>query len=180
MKGQWMGKFDALNNLSTKGGAVFVGSDFFAGLPFAELAKSFHIEENIHNRSLKGTTVADVCDNLDEFIFAIAPNKIFINLGDAEANEGMDVDEFIQSFEWMLCSIHNKCDADIYVVSLAAKSELHERYNIALKKLCAESGCRFIDATASFNGATPEVDVFKSLRLYIHGNLDFTEMMLML
>lgn len=175
-----LNKFRSVNRVATPGGIAFVGSDFFAQLPFFELAQAFRIDEKIYNRSLKGATVASVCENIEEFILGLCPSKVFLNLGDIEASEGMDANEFIESFEWLLCSIQNRCAADIYVVSISAKSELHEKYDIALKKLCSDCGCRFIDATPSFNGLKPEIDVFKALKLYLHDKLDFTEMMIML
>ncbi len=174
-----LNKFRNINSVATKGGIVFVGSDFFASCALTELAQVFHLDEKVYDRSVKGATIADVCGNLDDFVLDLCPCKVFINLGDVEASEGMETSEFIESFEWLLCCLHNKCNADIYVVSLAAKSELHDRYNIALKKLCAENGCRFIDVSSAFNGAKPEIGVFNAIKLYIHRELDFTELMTM-
>lgn len=172
-------KFRDLNGIVERGGIVIVGSDFFADLPVAELAQAFRLDEKVHNRSLKGVTILEVCDNLDDFVLDLSPIKVFFNLGDVEASAGMDTKEFIDSFEWLLCSVHNKCNAEIYVISVASKSDLHNKYNDALKKLCNECGCRFIDVSSPFNNAKPEISVFNAIKLYIHNELDFTAMMTM-
>ena len=172
-------KFQNINSVATKGGIVFVGSDFFSSLPLTELAHAFRVDEEVHNRSARGASVADVCSNLEEFVLALCPCKVFINLGDVEASEGMATSEFIESFERLLYCLHNKCNAEIYVVSMAAKSELHNKYNIALKKLSAENGCRFIDISSALNSAKPEISFFNAIKLYVHRELNFTEIMLM-
>ncbi len=172
-----LNKFRNINSVAVKGGIVFVGSDFFASLPLTELAQAFQLDEKVYNRSARGAMVADVCGNLEDFVLDLCPCKVFINLGDIEASEGMETSEFIESFEWLLCCLHNKCNANIYVVSMAAKSELHDEYNVALKKLCAENGCRFIDISSSFNGAKPEISVFNAIKFYVRRELDFTEIM---
>ena len=174
-----LNKFRNINSVATKDGIVFVGSDFFTSLPLTELAQAFRLDEKVYNRSVKGATVADVCGNLEDFVLDLCPCKVFINLGDVEASEGMATSEFIESFEWLLCCLHNKCNANIYVVSLAAKSELHDNYNVALKKLCAENGCRFIDVSSALNSAKPEISVFNAIKLYVHRELNFTEIMAM-
>ncbi len=175
-----LNKFRNINSVATKGGIVFVGSDFFASLPLTELAQTFKLDEKVYNRSVRGASVADVCDALEDLVLDLCPCKVFINLGDIEACEGMETSEFIASYEWLLCCLHNKCNANIYVVSIAAKSELHDKYNIALKKLCAENGCGFIDLSSAFNCAKPEISVFNAIKLYVHRELDFTEIMTML
>lgn len=173
-------KFRRINTVSFSGGIVFVGSDCFAELPISELASGFKLDENIYNRSINGATVSDISRALNECVFDLRPTKVFFNLGEIEAENGISEKEFISSYEWLLYTVHGNCSAEIYVVSIEEKSLLHSRYNEAIKALCDETGCKFIDITTAFGGTNTELKVFDALKLHILRNLDFTEMMTML
>lgn len=174
-----LNKFKEINAVAAKGGIVFTGGKCFASLPLAELAKSFHVDENLYNRSVEGMTLASVTEHLNELVLDLKPCKIFFNLGEAEAENELPAEEFLSAFEWLLCSVHNKSDAEIYVVSLAPKTKLCESYNKSLKKLCSESGYKFIDISAALAGESPEIKIFRAIKLYLHRGLDFADLMLM-
>lgn len=173
-------KFRQINAVAMPDGIVFVGSDFFASLPIGELAASFKLDEKVYNRSIKGLTVFDMGGLLNECVFDLRSTKVFFNLGEVEAESEMSVKDFIAAYEWMLYTVHSGCTAEIYVVSIDEKSERHIQYNNALKVLCAETGCKFIDVSAAFGESRPELKVFNALKLHVMRNLDFTDLMTML
>lgn len=172
-----LNKFRQINKLAAPDGIVFVGSDYFASLPLGELATAFRLDEKLYNRSVSGATVKDVCKMIDECVLDLRPSKVFFNFGDAEIREGVDIEEFIASYEWLLYTIHNKCDAEIYVVSVTAQSELAIEMNLALSRLCGELGCKFIDISSALCGTNRELRVFDTLKLHMCRNLDFVELM---
>lgn len=172
-------KFGELNAVSMPNGIVFVGSDYFSSLPINELCASFNLDERIYNRSIKGATISDICEVLDSCVFNLQPCKVFFNLGEKEADSGMSVKDFITAYEWMLYTVHSKCHAELYVVSVAEKTELHIKYNEALKALCKETGCKFADITTAIGEENP-VRVINALKLYMRQSLDFAELMTML
>lgn len=172
-------RFQIMNQMASKGGIVLVGSDFFAGTLFYELAQAFHIDEKIYNRSFQGASVSSVSEMLDLLVSDLSPRRVIFHLGDREAQEGKNVDEFISAYEWMLYSVHAKCNAEICVASLEERSELHTKYNDALKRLCGDAGCKYIDLTSAFSGIRPEVSVFNAMKLYMQQHFDFADLMLM-
>ena len=170
--------FKEINSLAQKGGIVFLGSDYFASLPVGELASVFNVNERIFNRSICGATVKNISESLDDCVFTLQPCKIFISLGETEAALGMNTQEFISAYEWMLYSIHCRIAADIYVVSVMADNA--DEYNAALRRLCSEVGCKFIDITPALKCTKPKLHVFDMLKYYVHShNLDFADIMSM-
>ncbi len=169
-------KFREINKIIPSNGIVFVGADYFAELPVNELASAFNVNETIHNRSLAGIKVVDVIQSAHDLVFDLNAAKIFFNLGETEAEEGIDVGEFISAYEWLLYLVHADSDAEIFVVSLAAKNELYIKYNAALEKLCKEIGCRYIDISSLYESG---INVFNTLKYCLKSSLDFAELMTM-
>ncbi len=173
-------KFRQINAVAQIGEIVFVGSDFFASLPIGELAASFKLDEKVYNRSIKGLMVFDMGGLLKECVLDLRPSKVFFNFGEREAESGIGVEDFIAAYEWMLYTVHGNCSALIYVVSIEERSEMHIKYNNALRALCDETGCKFVDISAAFGGVKSELKVFNALKLHVMTNFDFAELMTVL
>ncbi len=173
-------KFRQINAVAQIGGIVFVGSDFFASLPIGELAASFKLDEKVYNRSIKGLTVSDMGGLLKECVFDLHPSKVFFNFGEREAESGLGIEDFIAAYEWMLYTVHGNSSALIYVVSIEEKSERHIMYNNALRALCAETGCKFVDISSAFVGSKYQLKVFNAIKFHVMTNLDFAELMTVL
>lgn len=141
-----LSRFSQMNEVSSTNGVVFFGSTSFNEMPLAELSRDYDLEEKVYNRSISGLTIADVDPVLDDCVLNLSPKKVFISIGEEDVEkEGFNEKEFLAKYEWMLYSIHDKCDAQIYIVSVLSRMAIASRINERLSKLAKETGCTYID-----------------------------------
>ncbi len=173
-------QYEEMNNMSTPDGVVFFGSNTFSQLPVSELAKSYNIQETIYNRSVCDEEISNIIGALDICVLRLSPSKVFINLGDVDIESGdIDINNFIEKYEWILYSIHTKTNADIYVVSLLSNLPVAIDINNKLRALAEETGSHYIDASGIVNSPSPQKHLFELLKLYIRSNpMDFADAML--
>lgn len=157
-----------MNELSHQNGIVFFGSNSFSKIRFAELASSFNLDENIYNRSVANQNIDEVCHMLNTCVLDLAPQKVFINMGDYDIkNYDLDVNEFIAKYEWMLYTINKNTNADIHVVSILSNSAKAKQINTELKKLAVEHGCKYIDITSTIGVADQALKAFSAMKAFI-------------
>lgn len=161
-------KYNSMNRIAEKGGVVFFGSDYFDSVPFCELAESFHMEENIHNRSVPHKNIDEACAMVDTCITDLAPQKVFVNLGDADLKNGnVDIDEFISKYEWLLYTINNRTSANMYIVSVLSDLPAARSINRKLKQLAVDHGCKFIDITGTMGTENQYLQAFDRMKTFI-------------
>ncbi len=173
-------EYEEMNDMTTPGGIVFFGSNFFADLPAAELAKTQNLEETIYNRSISDEDITHMMNELDACVLSLNPSKVFINLGDADINNGsLNVDEFISKYENILTRIHNKTNADIYVVSLLSSLPAAHTINEKLKELANKTKSVYIDAEGIANSSAPKKRLFDLLKCHLRTHhLSFADAMM--
>lgn len=171
--------FMEMNNVSPKGGVVFFGSNHFADLHVGELAQSFNIGEAVCNRSVADISIDTAASMLDVCVLDLKPRKVFVNLGDADLETaGLNIDEFIAKYEWMLYTIHTRTKAEIYVVSLLSSTPEARKINARLKALASENGCDYIDITSALNADRADLRIFGMLKSHMRCHpIDFSEAM---
>lgn len=162
-----MDKYRELNTITEDGGILLFGSDYFSSMPLGELARSFHIDIPVYNRSIKDISIDRVQSYMDVCVFDLHPQKIFVNLGESDMkNPDFDVESFISKYEWLLYTIHAKMEAEIYIVSVISRHPAAARINARLKSLAAQSGCKYIDAVSALASDRPMLRVFEQLIFY--------------
>ncbi len=176
-----LSRFSQMNEVSSTNGVVFFGSTSFNEMPLAELSRDYDLEEKVYNRSISGLTIADVDPVLDDCVLNLSPKKVFISIGEEDVEkEGFNEKEFLAKYEWMLYSIHDKCDAQIYIVSVLSRMAIASRINERLSKLAKETGCTYIDAASALYYEKPDMMIFEDLKPYIRNhNITFAEAMKM-
>lgn len=174
-----MEKYRELNSITEAGGVVFFGSNTFASLPLGELTQAFRITEPIYNRSIKDVRIDQIESYLKVCLYDLNPRKIFVNMGDVDIlNDNVNVDDFISKYEWLLYMIHTKTQAAIYIVSIVSDSPAAEKINRQLKKLAAQSGCKYIDATGALESKHPMLRLFELLKVHIRNHpINFADAM---
>lgn len=161
-------RFDEMNKLASKRSIVFFGSSYFSSFPFSELVDSFNINETVYNRSIMDLTIDDSQNVIESCVINLNPKRVFINLGEVEAlNDATSVDDFISKYEWLLYTVKQAIKTDIYVVSIMSNSSKAVKFNKALKRLCNECGCRFIDISPAIGMDNQSTRVFDLLKHYI-------------
>lgn len=176
-----LSRFSQMNEVSSTNGVVFFGSTSFNEMPLAELSRDYDLEEKVYNRSISGLTIADVDPVLDDCVLNLSPKKVFISIGEEDVEkESFNEKEFLAKYEWMLYSIHDKCDAQIYIVSVLSRMAIASRINERLSKLAKETGCTYIDAASALYYEKPDMMIFEDLKPYIRNhNITFAEAMKM-
>lgn len=176
-----LSRFSQMNEVSSTNGVVFFGSTSFNEMPLTELARDYDLEEKVYNRSISGLTIADVDSVLDDCVLNLSPKKVFISIGEEDVEkESFNEKEFLAKYEWMLYSIHDKCDAQIYIVSVLSRMAIASRINERLSKLAKETGCTYIDAAPALYYEKPDMMIFEDLKPYIRNhNITFAEAMKM-
>ena len=178
---QELTRFSQLNEVSPKGGVVFFGSTFMKDLPVSELATDFDMHENVYNRSVEGLKITDAENAIQSCVAELDPSKVFVCLGDADVTaENFNTKEFLSQYEWLLYSLHDKCKAELFIVSVMSNTPVAQTINNKLKNLAKNTGCSFIDCTAALGHKNEDVIAFEALRYHIrNGNMSFAAAMRM-
>lgn len=163
--------YGEMNSMAEGQGTVFFGTDLFARLPFGELVQSFHMEERVYNRSVKGMNIRDAAELLQVCVMDLKPAKVFLHLGDTDIQAAdFDLDAFIAQYEWILYTLHTQSKATAFVVSLVSDSPKAAAVNRRLKELAAESGTSYIDISGARNLERPDLHVFDMMKYYIRSH----------
>lgn len=172
-------KYAEMNYLAEKDGIVFFGSTYLANIPVCELAQLFHLNERVYNRSIASLGIDETLDVPEDCILGLCPQKVFVNLGDAElAAQNLDIDEFLKKYEWLLYTIHTKTNAELYVISVFSESPLACKINARLKKLAEECGSTFIDTASALHSDKPDLRFFEHVKHFIRcHSMSFSEAM---
>lgn len=154
--------FAQMDAIEPTGGVAVFGGESFANIPFAELAESSGMDVAVHNRSIAGLRLAECADALEACVLAIHPEKVFLNLG--EADLGGDMDEAMEQYEWLLYTLHNRSRAKLYLTGVMQRSPSAEAFNTRLKALAAEDGCTFIDLAPALESGNAALRAFELMR----------------
>ena len=161
-------EFNQLNPLSHSHGAVLFGSTFAAKMHLTELAQDFSLSMPVYNRSVAEASVFDADAMLAACVFNLAPDQVFVNLGEQDLDfKDHTFEEIIMQYEWILYQIHahdKKCR--IYVMSLFSTHTNAPMFNEALKKLAHNAGCHFVDI-ASMSQERQEVQAFGIMKHFL-------------
>lgn len=148
-----------------KNSSVLYGSDFLSEFNVNETAMNCGFSEPVYNRSVKGLTVEEASKSGYKDIAVLEPAKIFLNFGDTEsAPNGPSVFDFADKYEWLLYSLHQSTNARLYVLSVSDDSQKANDFNTALKTLCKETHCDFIDISSVIGSSLPYKTLFNILR----------------
>lgn len=174
-----MEKYRELNSITEAGGVVLFGSNTFAALPIGELTQAFRITEPIYNRSVKDIRLSQVESYLKVCLYDLNPRKIFVNMGDVDImDENVNIEDFISKYEWLLYMIHTKTQAAIYIVSIVSESPAAQKINEQLKKLAAQTGCKYVDAVSALESKRPTLRLFELLKVHMRNHpINFADAM---
>ena len=158
-----------LNRLVRPHQILFVGSSLMELFPIYELLLDRGLPYIIYNRGISGTTTQELLGSMDECIFALQPDHIYINIGTNDLN-GPDasIEELIGRYRLILTQIRERLPETklnllaYYPVNPEAArgnprmeatlrnrtNEKIRRCNEAVKALAEEFGARYLDLNA--------------------------------
>lgn len=172
-------KYQQINSVVKADGIVFFGANYFSELPISEMLHDFNVSVPIHNRSVRHLSINDAERALDTCILSLHPNKVFVNIGDEDIeNPEFSCEDFIRKYEWFLYTLHKKCDARLYIVSIISESPAAVKVNKLLEKLASELGCQYVDAARSLHYDKPNLKIIDIIKQYARIQpVDFTDAM---
>lgn len=133
-----------LNITAKKNATVFFGADWLNEIPIAELIRDNYVDSVVYNRSLKGLTLDDAEQIITECVCDLNPDKVFINIGENDIIKAdFDIKKFTEKYEWLLYTIHSKCNCKIYILSVIRDNQ--NLINSSLKNIAEKYICEYID-----------------------------------
>ncbi len=169
-------QYKKLNFVARSSSAVFWGTDWLYDTPLTELTESSAVECVVYNRSIKGLKIKDCEKVIDACVFDINPDKLFISIGENDIKaEGFDEREFGEKYEWLLYTIHTRCNCNIYI--LPVKPDVNTTINDTLKNIAERHGCQYIELNGCGSSC---LKLFSRIRRFLRRDfLTFTEAMTM-
>lgn len=160
--------YQEMNQTCLQNGVVFFGANYFDNLPLGE-QNALGDDTPVYNRSIAHLRVTQVGSLLDSCVLDLSPAKIFINIGDEDVKSpSLDLDAFIEQYEWMLYTLHSRTDARIYIVSVISPLPIAVRLNQRLEALARDTGCTFLNAAGLLEADSPLSTLFDMLRPHVH------------
>ena len=100
-------------------------------------------------------------------------------MGDIDIlDDHVDIDNFIAKYEWLLYMIHTKTKASIYIVPIISDSKNAFEMNQRLKKLAAQTGCKYIDVSGVLEAKRPTLRLFELLKVHMRNHpINFADAM---
>lgn len=169
-----LNRYKELNESVQLNSTVFFGADWLCNIPLLELSQTKGLETVIYNRSIKGLKMSDAENAIETCVCNLHPTKLFVNIGE---NDIMDknfcAEKFIEKYEWLLYTLHLKCNCAIYVLSVT-----NDKYNVInwqIKDLAMRHGYEYVDLETC---KTSPLDFFHKIRFFLRTRpLSFLEAM---
>lgn len=84
-------KYSILNTLALKGQTVLAGSSLMEFFPVNELQQTLEKQTAIYNRGIAGYVTRELLEALEVCVLALAPSRLFINIGTNDITSGWGV-----------------------------------------------------------------------------------------
>lgn len=161
--------YSEINTVSEKNGVVFCGTDLFCELPLGELKSLACTDSAVLNRSIAGAALSDLCAALPATVKALAPRKVFLNVGENDlVAKGFDLAAFLAEYEALIGSLRATAKhAKFYVVSVLSEENGTAALNEALRALCTRTHCTYVDITPALKSEKPALRILDLLRFYV-------------
>ncbi|MBQ9098677.1 MAG: hypothetical protein IJY50_04525 [Clostridia bacterium] len=145
MKEYVRAKADAMkkiNDLALPGEIVIFGSTYMSEFPIYELINKCKLENAVYNRSIKGLTVKEAIEILDDCVVDIHPSKVFIALGEEDESDP----DAVFAYGCLISTLRQKLPgAMIYLIGLTNEGLFAEGFNKNILSLCDNKKVKYID-----------------------------------
>ncbi|GAB2026902.1 SGNH/GDSL hydrolase family protein [Lactovum odontotermitis] len=116
---QLLASYAEKNKSVKKGQILFIGSSIMEIFPIEkwEEAGKVKFDKYIYNRAVRATTTQFILDHIETQIFALAPSKIFINIGTNDIGFQVPEATFRANYEQIIRLVQEKLpDTEIYIL----------------------------------------------------------------
>jgi len=167
-----------LDSIVGKTSSVIIGTGSISKLPFAELINFFGLNISVCDRSMESVSIYDAPAYMDECVFNLNPDKVFMYFGDECDRPCFDKEAFSEAYEFLIDTVAARCDCSIYILSVFSDSAAANDLNRMLSRMARENGCEFIDAVECISGERSMLRLFKKLSHYMRDSrISFGEAM---
>ena len=195
-------RFRHLNRFVQPHQILFVGSSLMEQFPIYELLLDRQLPWTIYNRGVGGSTSFDLMEHMDECIYELQPDYIYMNIGTNDMNMPDYTEEgLIGRYRQIIHGIREHLpDAKLFLLAYypvnpvaaennpAMKEALRVRSNArirsaneAVRKLAEETGARFLDLNGGItdeNGCLIAEYTVEGMHMYGDGYVPVLEALL--
>ena len=195
-------RFRHLNRFVRKHQILFVGSSLMEQFPIYELLLDRQLPYVIYNRGVGGSTTFELMEHMDECVYELEPEDIYINIGTNDMNmPDYSEDALIERYRTILTGIREHLpQAKIFMLAYypvnpavaennpAMKEALRVRSNAriqsannAVKKLAEDVGAQFLDLNDGIkdeNGCLKAEYTIEGMHMYGDGYVPVLEALL--
>lgn len=195
-------RFRRLNKFVRPHQILFVGSSLMEQFPIYELLLDRQLPYVIYNRGVGGSTSFDLMEHMDECVYELQPDYIYINIGTNDMNmpdyteEGLigryrriirEIREHLPDAKLFLLAyypVNPKVAENNPVIKEALRVRSNTRIrsaNEAVRKLAEETGARFLDLNGGItdeNGCLKADYTIEGMHMYGDGYVPVLEALL--
>ena len=131
-----------INDLTLSGEIVIFGSTYMSEFPIYELTNKCKLENAVYNRSIKGLTVKEAIEILDDCVVDIHPSKVFISLGEEDESNPNVASEYACLVSKIRQNLPNTM---VYLIALTQGGSFAESFNKTILRLCDNKKVKYID-----------------------------------
>jgi len=131
-----------INDLALPGEIVIFGSTYMSEFPIYELINKCKSENAVYNRSIKGLTVKEAVEILDDCVVEIHPSRVFIALGEEDEFNPNAVSEYVD----LVSAIRKKLpEAIIILIGIINGGSFAESFNKSILSLCDNKNVMYVE-----------------------------------
>ena len=131
-----------INDLLLPEEIVIFGSTYMSEFPIYELTNKCNLENAVYNRSIKGLTVKEAMELLDDCVVDIHPSTVFISLGEEDEANPNAASEYACLVSKIRQNLPNTM---VYLIALTQSGSFAENFNKTILSLCDNKNVKYID-----------------------------------
>ena len=131
-----------INDLLLPEEIVIFGSTYMSEFPIYELTNKCNLENAVYNRSIKGLTVKEAMELLEDCVVDIHPSTVFISLGEEDEANPNAASEYACLVSKIRQNLPNTM---VYLIALTQSGSFAENFNKTILSLCDNKNVKYID-----------------------------------
>ena len=130
-----------INDLTLPGEIVIFGSTYMANFPMYELVNKCAFENAVYNRSIRGLTIGEALEIVEDCVIGIRPSKVFLSLGEEDEHDTDTIENYAALVSKILSGLPN---CELYIIGLTGNVPYTETFNKGLMGLCDGKGVKYV------------------------------------
>ena len=152
-----------LDSIVGKTSSVIFGNGTIAEVPLSELINVFGLNISACNRSIPQLSINEAAQYLDECVFRLDPDKVFLCFENNCEQPSADAEAFIDAYTELIVKLSTGCSCRIYILSAMSSVQNMSEMNDSLRKLARKYNCEYIDISDCSLGTPSMLRLFKTL-----------------